>query len=124
MVRFKIIKATRAIRIFFGKYTEMEEKHKLFKMPRVQADGAVIEGLLEGHSYYYNVASTTYKKQIYTCRKLIDHDHQIHLRFYTDGWVSGHYELRPDSHCLEHLDGVELRPLSEQERQEIKEMLT
>ena len=116
MLRYQLIKATRRLRVLLGGYRQMEEKHKLFQIWRagfyLDSDVENLSSKLLSHGYYYNVMSTTYKKQIYTCRKLIDHDHQIHLRFYTDGWVSGHYELRPDAHPLEHLVGVELRHLT------------
>jgi len=123
MWRYKLIKATRRLRILLGGYKGMEEKHKLFQLPNEYLDAKFIGYTLSGHRYYYDVASTTYKRQIYTVRKLIDLDHQIHLRFYSDGWVSGHYELRPDAHLLEHLDGVELRDLNDGERKEIRRIL-
>lgn len=100
----------------------MEEKHKLFQLAEPLTPPRLALKLLP-YSYYYNPYSTTYRKQIYTVRKLVDLDHQIHLRFYSDGWVSGHYELRPDSHPLEHLDGVELRPLKLSEIDELKQGL-
>ena len=76
---------------------------------------------LRASQYYYNDFSTTYKGQIYTVRKLLDLDHQIHLRIYKDGMVTGHYELRPE-HATEHLKGVELRQLNPIEIEELKEM--
>ena len=121
MWRYRIIKFTRAIRIFFGGFSEMEEKHKLFQLSKPLGIKEIAEKV-QTYSYYYNTLSTTYKKQIYTVRKLVDLDHQYHLRFYSDGWVSGHYELRPDSHPLEHLDGVELRSLTSEERQQIQKI--
>ena len=122
-MRYQLIKMTRRIRILLGGYKEMEEKHKLFQIPDILAHPVIIAKMLEGHSYYYNCFSTTYKKQVYTVRKLVDMNHQIHLRFYSDGWISGHYELRPEAHSLEHLEGVELRSLTEPEKQEIKDIV-
>ena len=122
MWRYSIIKFTRAIRIFFGGFSQMEEKHRLFQLPKPLA-AEEIAGIFQAHGYYYNTLSTTYKKQIYTLRRLVDLDHQYHLRFYSDGWVSGHYELRPDSHPLEHLDGVELRSLTPDETEQIRKYL-
>jgi len=121
-LRYQLIKMTRRIRILLGGYRSMEEKHKLFQIPDILAHPVIIAKMLEGHSYYYNCLSTTYRKQIYTVRKLVDINHQYHLRFYKDGWVSGHYELRPE-HPLEHLDGVELRSLNEQEKEELWKIL-
>jgi|GEM_PF-3038807 len=126
-MRYKLIKLTRRIRILLGGFKSMEEKHKLFQRwkpeeGKFRIDVEWIASRLRDHGYYYNVASTTYRKQIYTARKLIDHDHQIHLRFYSDGWVSGHYELQP-VHPLEHLDGVELRALTKEESETIWNIL-
>ena len=111
---FKLIKFTRAIRIFFGGYKAMEEKHKLLK-PLIPFTPREIYELLIPHCYQYNTMSHTYKKQIFTVRKLVDVDYQIHLRFYSDGWISGHYELQPDQYPLDHLMGVDLRPLTAEE---------
>ena len=101
----------------------MEEKHKLFQLSKPPVIDEMAEKL-RAYGYYYNTLSLTYRKQIYTVRKLLDLDHQYHLRFYSDGWVSGHYELRPDSHPLEHVDGVELRSLTSEEKEQIKKYLT
>ena len=117
-MRYKLIKFTRRIRILLGGYKGMEEKHKMFQIPTTFTP-KILAGLLMPKGYYYNVASTTYRKQIYTVRKLVDYDHQIHLRFYSNGWVSGHYELRPEAHPLEHLGSVECRPLTKDERDKI-----
>lgn len=122
MIRYKVIKATRRLRILFGGFSEMEEGHKLFQLPKPLTPEQIAGRLMPSH-YYYNALSTTYKKQVYTVRKLVDLNHQYHLRFYSDGWVSGHYELRPDSHPLEHLDGCELRSLLPDEIEEIRQVL-
>ena len=74
---------------------------------------------LRSRGYYYNDLSTTYRGQIYTVRKLIDLDHQLHLRIYRDGMVTGHYELRTE-HISEHLKGVELRQLTSVEIKEVE----
>jgi len=120
---FKLVKLTRAIRIFFGGYTVMEEKHKLFQLPEPLTPRAIYRRLIP-EGYQYNTMSTTYKKQIFTVRKLVDLDHQLHLRFYSDGWVSGHYELQPDQWPREHLLGEDLRPLTPEESKEIRSILT
>lgn len=111
---FKLVKLTRAIRVFFGGYTAMEEKHKLFQLPKPFTPRQIHDRLLDD-CYQYNTLSTTFKKQIFTVRKLTDIDHQIHLRFYSNNWVSGHYELQPDQWPVQHLQGRDLRPLSEGE---------
>ena len=92
----------------------MEEKHKLFQLPKPLTPREIYRRLIDD-CYQYNTMSTTYKKQIFTVRKLTDLDHQIHLRFYSDGWVSGHSELQPDQWPIAHLRGRDLRPLSQLE---------
>lgn len=111
---FRLVKWTRAVRILFGGYTEMEEKHKLFQLPNLLTPRQIYYRLIDD-CYQYNALSLTYKKQIFTVRKLTDIDHQIHLRFYSDRWVSGHYELAPEMWPTEHLQGNELRSLNEGE---------
>ncbi len=123
MWRYKLIKATRRIRILLGGFKEMEEEYKLFQLEQKFVDPKFISYTLLDHSYFYNTLSTTFNRQIYTARKLKDSDYQIHLRFYSNGWVSGHSELRPDSHPLEHLDGIHLHPLYHSEREELKSIL-
>lgn len=90
---FRLVTLTRAVRIAFGGYKEMEEEHKLFQMPQPLTPREISRILIDD-CYKYSALSTTYKKQIWTVRKLTDIDHQIHLRFYSDGWVTGHYELQ------------------------------
>jgi len=124
---FKLVKLTRAIRIFFGGYKGMEEKHKLFQLTKPRYYSLTpreIYRRLIPEGYQYNTISTTYKKQIFTVRKLTDLDHQIHLRFYSNGWVSGHYELQPDQWPLYHLQGKNLRPLTPSQSEEIRSILT
>ena len=111
---FRLVKWSRAVRIFFGGYTAMEEKHKLFELPYPFTPRQIYERLLDD-GYQYNALSSTYKKQIFTVRKLVDIDHQLHLRFYSDTWVSGHYELTTEMWPVQHLQGKDLRSLNEGE---------
>ena len=117
---FRLVKLTRAIRILLGGYTRMKEKHKLFELPYPFTPREIYKRLIND-CYQYTTLSSTYKKQIFTVRKLTDIDHQIHLRFYSDTWVSGHYELQPEQWPIEHLQGKDLRPLTTQEREMIRE---
>ena len=119
---FRLVKLTRRIRILLGGYKAMEEKHKLFELPYPFTSREIYKRLIDD-CYQYNTLSSTYKKQIFTVRKLTDIDHQIHLRFYSDTWVSGHYELQPDQWPVEHLQGKDLRSLTTQEREVIQEVL-
>lgn len=111
---FKVVKWSRAIRIFFGGYTAMESKHKLFQLPKLLSPRQIYMRLIDD-CYQYNALSSTYKKQTFTVRKLVDPNHQIHLRFYSDRWVTGHYELQPEMWPMGHLKGEDLRPLNEGE---------
>ena len=111
---FRLVKWTRAIRITLGGYKAMEEKHKFFRLPKPLTPREIHDRLIDD-CYQYNPLSTTYKKQIWTVRKLTDIDHQIHLRFYSDGWVTGHYELQPEQWPIQHLRGKDLRPLNDGE---------
>jgi len=115
---FKLIKWSRALRIALGGYKGMEKKHKLFQLPAPLTPREIYHKLLMD-CYQYNALSTTYKKQIFTVRKLTDLDHQLHLRFYSDGWVSGHSELQPEQFPMEHLQGKDLRALTDGEREKL-----
>ena len=119
---FRLVKWSRAIRIFFGRYTAMEEKHKLFQLPKLLTPREIYKELIDD-GYQYNTLSSTYKRQIFTVRRLTDLNHQIHLRFYSNRWVSGHYELQPDQWPVEHLQGRDLRPLNESEVFKLKGQL-
>ena len=110
---FRLVKWTRAVRVFFGGYTKMEEKHKLFQLPKLLAPRGIYKRLIDD-CYQYHLSST-YKGQIFTLRKLTDPNHQIHLRFYSDRWVTGHHELQPEMWPMLHLKGEGLRPLNEGE---------
>ncbi len=111
---FKLVKWSRAIRIFFGGYKAMEEKHKLFRLAEPPTPREIYRRLIDD-CYQYNTMSTTYKKQIFTVRKLTDLHHQLHLRFYSDGWVTGHSELQPEMWPIAHLTGRDLRSLNKDE---------
>ncbi len=119
---FKLTKLTRRIRILFGGYKGMEEKHKLFRLTGYMPP-QILYNLLIPSGYQYNYVSTTYKKQIFTVRRLVDLTHQIHLKFYSDGWVSGHYELQAEADPFGHLGGKDLRELTKVETNEIREIL-
>lgn len=122
MIRYKVIKATRRLRILFGGFTEMEEKHKLFQFQRPLTPEQIAGRLMAG-GYYYNHISTTFRRQIYTVRKILDLRYQRHLRFYSNLWVTGHVELIPEFYPLEHLDGEELRALTKEEIEELRSYL-
>lgn len=114
MMRFTIIRWTRQLRIWFGGRKGMEAKHYLFTLPERLTPEQIFERLWR-HGWGYNVMSHTFSQQIFTVRKPVPPRHQYHLRFYKNGSVSGHFEVDPVQFALEHLDGVDLRPLNEEE---------
>ncbi len=119
---FRLVKWSRAVRIFFGGYTKMEEKHYMYDLPRLVATVDIRKALIP-LCFQYNAFSSTYKKQIWTCRRLdSDGVHQYHLRFYSYDSiirVSGHWEIDPLISPSQHLAGRDLRPLTKEEQGEV-----
>lgn len=123
---FRIVKASRRLRILLGGYKAMEAKHYMYDLPRVLTIIGIRKALIP-LCFQYNAFSTTYKKQIWTCRRL-DRDgmHQYHLRFYSANGiikVSGHWEIDPLIAPMLHLKGGDLRHLTTAEKAEIWEAL-
>ena len=102
-----LLKLVRWFYSFLGLVNE-PKSWRLFRTPITKVEE--LAPRLAYCGYYANLVSSTYKGQIYTARKLTDLDHQLHIRIYKDGWVTGHYELSP-IHPIEHLSGIELRKL-------------
>lgn len=104
----------------------MEEKHYMYDLPRLLSVTEIRKALIP-LCFQYNAFSSTYKKQIWTCRRLDkDSVHQYHLRFYSvDGSikVSGHWEIDPLLAPIPHLRGDDLRHLTSAEKDEIWEAL-
>ena len=119
MLRYKLVRWTRQVRIFFGGGKEMEQKHYLFTLPKLLTPAEIWDKLWPS-GWDYNTLSQTYKGQIYTMLKFISPRHQYHLRFYKNGDVSGHFEVDNLQFPLEHLDGVDLRRLNAEEIAELK----
>jgi len=42
--------------------------------------------------------------QVLSWRKLIDFNHQYHLRVFEDGEIRGHFEYTPEGHPISHFD--------------------
>lgn len=42
--------------------------------------------------------------QVLSWRKLLDFNHQYHLRVFSDGEIRGHFEYTPEGHPVEHFD--------------------
>jgi|SRR3989344_409687 len=45
------------------------------------------------------------EEQVLSWRKLTDFQDQYHLRVYKDGEICGHFELTPEAHPIEHIEG-------------------
>ena len=119
MLRYNLVRWTRQIRIFFGGGKEVEQGHYLFTLEKTLTPKEIWEKLWAA-GWGYNYLSITYKKQIYTMRKLVPPRHQYHIRFYKNGDVSGHFEVDNIQFPLEHLDGVDLRVFNSEETAALK----
>lgn len=114
---YKLIKWSRQIRIWLGGNKERERRFKIF---HVYVDDLAFRQRLIPLGYQENLFSHTFKNQIATVRRLDkDGKHQYHLRFYSDGGVTGHYEMDYFTHQKEHLAGRDLRRLKPEEIQGI-----
>jgi len=120
---YKLQRITRRLRIKFSGDKDREDKFKLFQiLPRI---GALdFRRKLIPLGYQENLFSYTFKKQIFTVRKLDpDGKHQYHLRYYSDGWCTGHWEYDYYLYQKEHMAGKDLRRLKRKEIREIKTAL-
>lgn len=89
---------------------EEPTRYRLFRIrPDTQMDQ--IEERLHRNGYYYNDLSTSFLGQRGTWRKLVGSDHQIHIRVYKSGIVTGHFEVATH-HGTDHLNGVGYRLLT------------
>ena len=82
-----------------------------------------IEAVLHQHGYYYNDLSTSFLGQVGTWRKLVGPDHQIHIRLYESGIVTGHYEVATH-HGTDHLNGIGYRLLTESEVADLRQIFS
>ena len=113
---YKLLRWSRQLRIILSGNKDREERFKLFQLlPRI---GDIdFRWKLIGLGYQENLFSHTFKDQIATVRKLSeDGKHQYHLRLYSDGWITGHYEMDYYMYQKEHLDGKDLRKLTRKEK--------
>jgi hypothetical protein len=51
--------------------------------------------------------------EIVSLRRVVDFEHQYHLRIFSNGEVRGHYEYTPESHPRWHMDKVGQEPRRE-----------
>ena len=93
----------------------LEKEHFIFTL-KEPLDDFTLYRMLAGHNFQPNVFGFVYRGQIYQCRQLVDGGmHQYHLRFYDDGRCTGHWELSPEWDTGQHLQGKDLRDLTEPE---------
>lgn len=119
MMLYKLVRFSRQIRCWLGGGKRREAPHRMFKLDKALPAEELRKRLIP-LCYQYNQFSHTYRGQYWTCRRL-DKDgiHQYHLRFYTNGEVTGHWELDPLLFPADHLKGIDLRSLKEREINEI-----
>jgi len=93
-----------------------------------------LEGPLNELELYQRLADTgwtpnyfgyIYSGQIYQCRRLLHRGkHQLHVRCYDDGRITGHFEISPEFNEKQHLAGVDLRTMNSREAQRLKDDIT
>jgi len=111
------------LRVWFSGNKERELKFQLFVLPEVISPLEFRERLLP-LGYDYNIFSIAYRGQIFTVRKAVPGGHQYHLRYYSDGMVTGHYEVDWFVDEKAHNQGKDLRPLTKKEIETIRRRLT
>lgn len=117
---FKLIRWTRVMQawLFGNKY-----ENELFGLFLIDLTLEQFYEKLIPICFQYNYIGAAYRGQLFQIRKLIGLKHQIHLRLYKSNWVTGHYELQPEMDPKGHLNGVDLRTLTDGEVNTIKEAL-
>jgi len=121
---FKLVRWTRQLRIFFGGSKDCEAKYRLFQIKPPITAGEFRLRLIP-LCYQYNTFSHAFKGQIWTVRRLDpDGRHQYHLRYYKDGWVTGHWEVDWAVDATAHNKSSDIRKLTREEIRELKCALT
>lgn len=122
---FKFVRWTRQLRIFFGGSKDREAKYKLFQVTPSEITVEEFRKRLIPLCYQYNPFSHAFKGQIWTVRKLDpDGKHQYHLRYYKDGWVTGHWEVDWAVDATAHNKSNDIRSLTRKEARELQCALT
>jgi len=119
---YKLIRWTRQLRVWLSGNKERELKFKLFALPAAISPLEFRERLLP-LGYDYNIFSIAYRGQVFTVRKAVPGGHQYHLRYYSDGMVTGHYEVDWFVNEKAHNKGVDLRALTGKETAALKKAL-
>ncbi|MBA7636869.1 hypothetical protein ES703_44497 [subsurface metagenome] len=111
---YKLIRWSRQVRIWLSGNKGRELRFRLFTLPVVIPSLEFRERLLS-LGYDYNPFSMAYQGQIFTVRKAVPGGHQYHLRYYSDGMVTGHYEVDWLVDEKAHNQGKDLRALTSKE---------
>lgn len=117
---FKLVRWTRQLRIFFGGSKDREERYRLFRIkPPITPEEFRLRLIPLG--YQYNTFSHAFRGQIWTARRLDpDGRHQYHLRYYQDGWVTGHWEVDWAIDPRAHNKSSDISSLTTEELKELK----
>ncbi len=51
--------------------------------------------------------------EIMSVRKIVDFEHQYHLRVFSDGEIRGHFEYTPEAHAIWHTKEIGVEPARE-----------
>lgn len=101
-----------------------ETEHFLFQLVEPLSDFELYTRLADT-GWTPNYAGYIYKGQIYQCRRLLHGGkHQLHVRCYDDGKITGHFEIAVEFDEKQHLAGVDLRTMNEREAQRLKDDIT
>lgn len=101
-----------------------EMEHYLFTLQEEIQD-INIYSRLAWHNWTPNYMGYLYKGQIYQCRRLVNGGrYQYHIRFYSDGKVTGHFETAPEYDISDHLSGIELRIMNKREAERLYNQIT
>lgn len=122
---FRIERVFYFLRLGLGK---LETEHYIFDIPVINPPEVAAYMLycrLADHGFQPNHIGYSYKRQIYQARKLDKEGRfQYHLRAYSDGSITAHYETAPEYDASDHLKGVGLRDLTPDEIEALRIVLT
>ena len=101
-----------------------ETEHYLFTLDEPLSDFELYQRLADT-GWTPNIFGYIYAGQIYQCRRLLHQGkHQLHVRCYDDGRITGHFEISPEFDEQAHLKGIDLRTMNERESDRLKQDIT
>ena len=116
----KLLRQWWIILAFFGK--PEPEKFTLFYLPEL-IDPLEFRERLKAICFQENYAEIKYRGQIAGARRLLPKDKQRHLRYYSNGKVSGHEEFDYFTAEEKHKKGDNVKILTPPVKREIREAL-